>query len=100
MYIKRFWISEYFLRQLEGIAGRNDLLVVFSTSGNSKNIIKVINKAKKMKIKVISFLGKNGGLAKNKSTIDLIIPSSSTARIQEYHLLIGHILCQLVDDSF
>ena len=95
-----FGYQNIFSRQLEGIASTNDLLVVFSTSGNSKNIIKVINKAKKMKISVISFLGKNGGLAKNKSTIDLIIPSNSTARIQEYHLLIGHILCQLVDDSF
>ena len=53
-----------------------------------------------MNVKIVSFLGKKGGLAKNKSTIDLIVPSNSTARIQEYHLLIGHILCELVDDSF
>ena len=95
-----FGYQNIFSRQLEGMADQNDLLVVFSTSGNSKNILKVINQAKKMNLKVISFLGKNGGLAKNKSTIDLIIPSNSTARIQEYHLLIGHILCELVDDTF
>tara|TARA_B100001109_G_scaffold250454_1_gene243646 strand:- start:508 stop:1071 length:564 start_codon:yes stop_codon:yes gene_type:complete len=95
-----FGYDNIFSRQLEGVADTNDLLFVFSTSGNSKNIIKVLNKAKKMKIKVISFLGKNGGLAKNKSSIDLIIPSNSTARIQEYHLLIGHILCELIDDTF
>ena len=95
-----FGYENIFSRQLKGIANKNDVLVIFSTSGNSKNILKAINQAKKMNVKIVSFLGKKGGLAKNKSTIDLIVPSNSTARIQEYHLLIGHILCELVDDSF
>ena len=95
-----FGYANIFARQLKGIANKNDLLIVFSTSGNSKNIIKVINQARQMNLKTISFLGYKGGLLKNKSTVDLIIPSNSTARIQEYHLLIGHILCELVDDRF
>ena len=75
----------------------DDILIAISTSGNSKNIIKVLEAAKKKRIKTISFLGKKGGKCKHKADLSFIIPSISTARIQEMHILMGHILCDLVE---
>ena len=64
-----FGYANIFARQLKGIANKNDLLIVFSTSGNSKNIIKAINQARQMNLKTISFLGYKGGLLKNRGYI-------------------------------
>jgi len=86
-----------FKRNLEALASKNDLLVTFSTSGNSKNILKVINYAKKNKINSISFLGNNGGKCKGKSNLDLIVPDRNTARIQECHIFLGHFIFEQVE---
>lgn len=92
-----FGYRHVFSRQFEALAKKNDILVAISTSGNSHNIIRVLDVAKKKKIKSISFLGNKGGRCKNKAFLSLIIPSFSTARIQEMHIFIGHILCDLIE---
>ncbi len=79
-----------FSRTFEALAKSNDLLICMSTSGNSKNIVNVLNKSKAMKIKSIAMLGSNGGKSKNLPTISIIIPSKNVARIQEEHLFLGH----------
>ncbi len=83
-----------FQRSLEALVTKGDILWVLSTSGNSKNIIKVLKYAKSKKIKTISFLGNNGGLAKKYSNINLVVPSNNTARIQEIHKFIGHFILE------
>ena len=92
--------SKVFSRQLEGLGSANDLIVAISTSGNSKNIIEVLKQAKKQKIKSICLLGNKGGSSKKHSDVSLIVPSSNTARIQECHILIGHIFCEIIDSFY
>ncbi len=92
-----FGYEKIFERQLQGVGQKGDLLIAFSTSGNSKNIINVLKMAKKLKIKSISLLGKDGGKCKKLSDYNYVVPSKSTANIQEVHHLIGHIFCRLVD---
>ncbi len=92
-----FGYSNVFARQIEGLGDNGDVLVAISTSGQSKNILRAINQAKKKKLYVISLLGNNGGSCRGKGDLDLIIKSKSTARIQEMHILVGHILCELVE---
>ena len=92
-----FGYPNVFARQIEGLGENGDVLVVISTSGQSKNILRAINQAKKKNLHVISLLGNNGGLCRGKGDLDLIIKSKSTARIQEMHILVGHILCELVE---
>jgi D-sedoheptulose 7-phosphate isomerase len=92
-----FGYKNVFSRQIEGLGKKNDVLIIFSTSGNSENILMALKKAKKYKMRTIAFLGKGGGRCKGLSDIDLIVPSQSTARIQEMHILIGHTLCDLVE---
>ena len=92
-----FGYEKIFERQLEGLGQKGDLLIIFSTSGKSKNIVNVLKKSKKMNIKSIALLGKTGGQCKKISNYSYVVPSSSTANIQEIHHLIGHIFCSLVD---
>ena len=92
-----FGYERIFERQLEGLGQKGDLLIVFSTSGQSKNIVNLLKKSKKMRIKSIALLGKTGGQSKKISSYSYVVPSSSTANIQEIHHLIGHIFCSLVD---
>ncbi len=92
-----FGYDKIFERQLEGLGQKGDLLIVFSTSGKSKNIINLLKKSKKMNIKSIALLGKTGGQSKKISNYSYVVPSFSTANIQEIHHLIGHIFCSLVD---
>ena len=75
-----------------------DVLVAISTSGNSPNILKAVEAAKANGLITIGLLGKNGGKLKTSLTT-LIVPSDNTARIQEAHILIGHILCQLIEEA-
>ena len=92
-----FGYESLFSRQIQALGKKDDVLIVISTSGNSKNIIKAINQAKINKLKVISLLGNKGGRCKGKGYLDLIVNSHSTARIQESHIMIGHIICELVE---
>lgn len=95
-----FGFEEIFSRQLESIAGKNDLVVGISTSGKSKNVIKATESAKNLNLKVVGFLGKNGGDLKSIVDIALTIPQLETPCIQEMHILAGHIICAIVEDHF
>ncbi len=94
-----YGFDEVFSRQVEAIARENDLIVAISTSGESKNVIKAIDKAKAIGVKTVGFLGKSGGKLKNLVDISLIIPTEDTPRIQEMHILAGHIICEIVEEE-
>ena len=88
-----------FKRNFEGLANKGDLLIIFSTSGNSKNIINVLHAVQKKGITSISFLGNRGGKCKNLSNLDIVIPSKNTARIQECHIFLGHLIFEQVENK-
>ena len=89
-----------FDRQVEALGQEGDLLIGISTSGNSPNVINALIYGKESGMKTIGLMGKTGGEMKKHCDIGLIIPSDDTARIQEMHILIGHILCGIVDSQF
>jgi D-sedoheptulose 7-phosphate isomerase len=92
-----FGYDEIFARQLEGLGKKGDVLVVLSSSGKSENILRVLQKAKRMGITSIALLGKGGGKAADLSDFAIVIESDETARIQEMHLLLGHTLCEYAE---
>lgn len=89
--------SNIFERQVEAFGNQGDILIVISTSGNSKNITKALIKAKGLGVTTIALLGKDGGENSKYADISLIIPSNDTPRIQESHIMIGHIICDIVE---
>ena len=89
--------DDVFARQVEGIARKGDVLVGISTSGNSENVVKALTSAKVLGLKTVALLGKDGGKAKAVADLSLVVPSHSTARVQEMHILIGHVLCELIE---
>ncbi len=94
-----FGFDHIFARQLEALARPNDVLIVISTSGNSENVLRVIKMANTMDVKCVGLLGQNGGLAKDLLQDAVVVPSKTTARIQEAHILIGHILCEQIEQD-
>ena len=92
-----FGYDEIFARQLEGLGKKGDVLIVLSSSGKSKNILRALQKAKDMGITSIALLGKGGGQAVAHSDFAIVIESDETARIQEMHLLLGHTLCEYAE---
>lgn len=86
-----------FSRQIEGLGAKNDVLIGISTSGNSKNVINAVKTAKEKSIKTIGLLGCDGGELAKICDHSIIVISHETARIQESHLLIEHILCDLIE---
>lgn len=86
-----------FARNVEGLGKEGDLLIAISTSGNSRNVIKAIEKAKSKNIKTLAMLGGNGGKIKAIADIKIIIPSFNVQRIQEGHITVGHILCEIAE---
>jgi len=93
-----YTFDDIFLRPFKAIANKRDILICISTSGNSKNILKVLKEAKKLKIYSVSFLGKGGGRAKKLSSKSIVIHSDNTARIQECHIFLGHFILEKVED--
>ena len=91
--------DEIFARLMRGTGHKGDILVGISTSGNSKNIIKAYEVCKEMGIKTISMTGLTGGEMKKYTDILLNVPSTDTPRIQECHIMIGHIICELVESA-
>lgn len=87
-------------RLVEGIMQKGDLLIGLSTSGNSANIVKAFEAAKAKGITTVGFTGLTGGLLKSLSDYLIAIPSANTPRIQENHILIGHIICQLAEEAY
>jgi D-sedoheptulose 7-phosphate isomerase len=94
-----FGYDDLFARQLEGLGKKGDILIAITTSGNSQNILNAINQAKKMQIHSIGLLGKGGGEAKLICDNAIIVPSQTTARVQEMHILFGHIFCDLIEEG-
>jgi len=90
--------DEVFARQVEALAESGDLLVLHSTSGESPNVIRAAQAARARGVAVVALLGRTGGELKNLADVALIIPSDDTARIQELHLAIEHVICDLVED--
>ena len=89
--------DEIFARQVWGLGERGDLLIAFTTSGKSRNVLRALEEANRKKMKSICFLGRDGGFTKGVATLDLLVPGTSTARIQEGQKLLFHILCETVD---
>ena len=88
-----------FERQVEALANKNDAVIGISTSGNSENIIRAVNKANSIGAFTIGLLGNDGGKLKNAVNLPIIIPSNDTARIQEVHITIGHIICEIIEED-
>jgi D-sedoheptulose 7-phosphate isomerase len=91
--------DDIFARLIEGIGQPGDVLVGLSTSGNSKNIVKAFVTAQQKKMTVIGFTGNSGGAMKTCCQHLVNVPSTDTPRIQECHILLGHIICQLVEEA-
>lgn len=89
--------DEIFARQIWGLAQKGDVLIAISTSGKSKNILRALEEAKRQGIESICLLGRDGGFTKGHATLDLVAPGSSTARIQEMHKMLIHVLCEIVE---
>lgn len=92
-----FSYDKIFERQIECIGQKNDVFIAISTSGNSKNVLNALKIAKEKKINTIALLGHDGGLCKEYSDISIIVDSNNTPRIQESHIMIGHIICELLE---
>lgn len=88
-----------FSRSFEGLANKKDVLIVISTSGNSKNILKVLKSSKKKNIMSIALLGNNGGKAVKNCNYSIIVDSKNTARIQEAHIFLGHYILDKVEEA-
>lgn len=86
-----------FVRQLEALADSGDVLIALSTSGNSQNIINAVKYCKKKEIIIVSLTGFDGGKLKKKSDLNINISVDSTQRVQEMHILVGHIICDLIE---
>ncbi|MFA5116071.1 MAG: D-sedoheptulose 7-phosphate isomerase [Candidatus Omnitrophota bacterium] len=88
-----------FSKQVEGLGKKNDVAIGISTSGKAKNILKAISKAKEMGLDTIALTGGSGGELAKLAAISIIVPSAVTARIQEAHITIGHIICEMVEEA-
>jgi len=95
-----YGFDRVFERQVEALANRGDVLIAISTSGNSTNIINAINRAKELECYVAGLSGRDGGEMSSICDINIVVPSDDTPRIQEMHILIGHTICQAIDDAF
>ena len=94
-----YGFDEIFARQVEALGREGDLLLALSTSGDSPNILKAIDRAKSQRLYTIGFGGQDGGKMAALCDTCLIVGSSSTARIQEMHILAIHIVCEILDDA-
>lgn len=91
--------DEVFARLVKAMGSKSDILIGFSTSGNSENIVKAFAEANKLKMITIGFTGETGGRMKDNSCYLLNVPSVDTPRIQEIHIMLGHIICELVEKT-
>lgn len=91
--------DEVFSRELSALGKKGDVALGISTSGNSKNVVEAIRKAKSIGIKTIALLGGDGGILKKEADVAIIVPSKDTPRVQESHIMIGHILCELIEEA-
>jgi len=94
-----YGFDQVFARQIEALGQPNDVAVGISTSGNSPNVIEAVKKAKKQNVKTIGLAGKDGGALAKSVDLAITVFSTNTARVQECHIAIGHILCELVENE-
>jgi phosphoheptose isomerase len=92
-----YGFNEIFARQVAAFGLEGDVLIVLTTSGKSKNVRRALDEAKSHKLKTIAFLGRDGGSTIGLADVDLLVASDSTARIQEAHQLLLHVLCEVVE---
>ncbi len=90
--------SEVFAKQLKSLAEEGDIVVAISTSGNSPNVLKAMDIAKKKRLITVAFTGIKGERFASKATYAFVVPSDNTPRIQEIHIMLGHVLCQMVEE--
>jgi phosphoheptose isomerase len=91
--------DEIFARQVWGLGAKGDVLIAFTTSGKSKNVLRALEEAKRKGMESICLLGRDGGFTKGVATLDLLVPGENTARIQEAQKLLYHVLCEMVDEK-
>ncbi len=91
--------DEIFARQGWGLAEKGDVLIALTTSGKSRNVLRALEEAKRKGIESICFLGRDGGFAKGVATLDLLVPGTATARIQEGQKLLMHVLCEMAEEK-
>jgi len=89
--------AEVYARMIKAAGKKGDILIGISTSGNSENVVRAVDQASKLGMITIAFTGESGGKLANHSEVCIKVPSNNTARIQEAHILIGHIICELVE---
>jgi len=89
-----YQFEDIFARQVQGLGLPGDVVITFSTSGKSKNVLRALEEAKKKKIQSIAFLGKDGGFTKGIATVDILVNHQVAARIQEAHKFLIHVLCE------
>jgi D-sedoheptulose 7-phosphate isomerase len=89
--------EKIFSRQIEALGRKGDVIIGITTSGNSNNVIQAMVQSHNQELVCIGLLGKGGGKIKNLCDYSLVVPSNTTARIQEVHIMVGHILCDLIE---
>lgn len=94
-----FGYDRVFSRQIEAFGGAGDVLIAISTSGTSKNVVLAVEEARKRGVRSIGLLGGTGGVLKELCDHSVVVPSAVTARIQECHILIGHIWCEMIEEQ-
>jgi D-sedoheptulose 7-phosphate isomerase len=92
-----YGFNEIFARQVAALGAPGDVLICLTTSGKSKNLIRALEEAKARKLKTIAFLGRDGGSTIGIADVDLLVKSESTARVQEAHHLLLHVLCEIIE---
>lgn len=92
-----YGFENIFSRQIEALGDEGDILIGISTSGNSKNVVKAVKEARKKNIKAIGLLGSGGGLLKDLCDISLVVGSDDTPRVQESHILVIHLICDIIE---
>ena len=90
--------EEVFARPLKGLAKKGDLLVAISTYGNSPNVLRAAEVAKRLVVYTVGLAGKDGGQLAGMCDLSIVVPSNRTSRIQEAHIMIGYIMCQYIDE--
>lgn len=92
-----YGFEEIFARQVRAFGNRGDVLIAISTSGNSRNVQRALDQAKTSQLKTIALLGRDGGGSAGIADVDLVVPGDSTARIQEAHKFILHVICEALE---
>jgi D-sedoheptulose 7-phosphate isomerase len=90
--------SDIFAKQLKALAEEGDVVIAISTSGNSPNVLKAMDVARKKKLTTIAFTGIKGDKFASRASVAFVVPSDNTPRIQEIHITLGHVICQMVEE--